>query len=92
MHGSGFTVSHILHGFLLTEADSVTVIEGTLTVGLGIVVAFLLPDFPHTWRLLSPEMKAVATRRMALDAREADVDVGGGMSQIAGMKAAVSEP
>lgn len=35
-------------------------------------------------------MKAVAIRRMALDAREADVDVGGGMSQIQGMKLAVS--
>lgn len=35
-------------------------------------------------------MKAVAVRRMALDAREADVDVGGRMSHIQGMKAAVS--
>lgn len=72
------------------NADSYLVIEGTITIALGIFVAFFLPDFPHTWRLLTPEMRAVAVRRMALDAREADVDVGGRMSQIAGMKAAVS--
>ncbi|KAF2213533.1 hypothetical protein CERZMDRAFT_66995 [Cercospora zeae-maydis SCOH1-5] len=68
------------------------IIEGTITIAIGIVVAFVLPDFPDTWRLLSPEMKAIANRRMALDAAEADVDVGGGMSQIQGLKAAFSDP
>lgn len=37
-------------------------------------------------------MKHVANRRMALDAREADVDTGGGMSQLQGLKAAFKDP
>lgn len=91
VHGSGCIVSRSsLSHTRRDNADDLPVIEGVITIALGILVAFVLPDFPHTWRLLSPEMKAVAIRRMALDAREADVDVGGGMSQIAGMKAAVS--
>ena len=90
VHGSGSTVRLSHPSLPKDNADNLTVIEGVITIALGIVVAFVLPDFPHTWRLLTPEMKAVAIRRMALDAREADVDVGGGMSQIAGMKAAVS--
>lgn len=73
-------------------ANSLIVIEGAITVAIGFVVAFMLPDFPDTWRLLTPEMKAVANRRMALDAREADVDVGGGMSQLQGLKAAFTDP
>ena len=40
---------------------------------LGIIIMFVLPDFPHTWKLLSPEEKFVANRRMAIDAAEADV-------------------
>lgn len=39
----------------------------------------ILPDFPHTWKRLSPEEKHVANRRMAIDAAEADVDEAGGM-------------
>lgn len=37
-------------------------------------------------------MKHVANRRMALDAAEADVDTGGGMSQLTGVKAAFLDP
>lgn len=40
---------------------------------LGIVIVFVLPDFPDTWKLLAPELKFVANRRMAIDAAEADV-------------------
>ncbi|KAI6860855.1 permease of the major facilitator superfamily, partial [Hortaea werneckii] len=68
------------------------IIEGSITMFIGIVIVFVLPDFPHTWKLLSAEMKHVATRRMALDAAEADIDEAGGMSQIKGMKAAFSDP
>lgn len=38
------------------------IIEGTITVCIGIAVAFVLPDFPHTWKRLSPELKHVANR------------------------------
>ncbi|KAF2174166.1 hypothetical protein M409DRAFT_62288 [Zasmidium cellare ATCC 36951] len=68
------------------------IIEGTVTIFIGFVVTFLLPDFPHTWKLLTPEMKAVANRRMALDAAEADLDAGGKTSHLAGMKAAFKDP
>ena len=48
-----------------------------------------LPDFPHTWRALSPEMKHVANRRMALEAAEIDVDDSGAKSQAHGLKLAL---
>ena len=63
-----------------------------ITVLVGIVVSFILPDFPDTWGCLSPELKRVANRRMAIDAAKADVDVGGGASVWAGAKAAFTDP
>ena len=57
-----------------------------MAVGIGAI--FILPDFPETWKGLTPEMKRVAVRRLAIDAAEADVDEAGGMSQIRGMKLA----
>ena len=44
-----------------------------MTMAVGIIILFVLPDFPHTWKKLSPELKHVANRRMAIDASEADV-------------------
>lgn len=62
------------------------IVEGVITVGIGFIVMFALPDFPHTWKRLSPEMKHVANRRMAVEAAEADVDEAGGMvSDLPGM-------
>ncbi|KAF2464773.1 permease of the major facilitator superfamily [Lindgomyces ingoldianus] len=68
------------------------IIEGVITVFIGLLVALILPDFPNTWRAFSPEMKRVANRRLAIDAAEADVDETGGMSQIHGMKLAFMDP
>ena len=59
---------------------------------IGIIIVFILPDFPHTWKLLSPELKMVANRRMAIDAAEADLDEAGGMSHVRGMKLALTDP
>ncbi|KAJ5212381.1 uncharacterized protein N7498_004027 [Penicillium cinerascens] len=67
------------------------IIEGSITVFVGIVICFVLPDFPETWKLLSPEMRKVAERRLAIDAAEADVDDKGGMSQIQGLKLAMTD-
>ena len=67
------------------------IIEGVITVAIGIVIIFVLPDFPDTWKLLSPEMKHVANRRLAIEAAEADVDEAGGKSQIKGLKLALSD-
>ncbi|KAJ5735996.1 uncharacterized protein N7483_001121 [Penicillium malachiteum] len=67
------------------------IIEGSITMLVGIVICFLLPDFPETWKLLSPEMRRVAERRLAVEAAEADVDEEGGMSQIKGFKLAMTD-
>ncbi|KAI1609838.1 retrograde regulation protein 2 [Exophiala viscosa] len=68
------------------------IIEGSITVLIGIIIVLVLPDFPDTWRALSPEMKRVANRRLAIDAAEADVDEAGAMSQVHGMKLAFLDP
>lgn len=68
------------------------IIEGSITVFVGFLVVFFLPDFPDTWKKLSPEMRHVANRRLAIDAAEADVDLPGGMSQWTGLKLAFSDP
>ncbi|OQE17549.1 hypothetical protein PENSTE_c020G04681 [Penicillium steckii] len=67
------------------------IIEGVITVAVGIVICFVLPDFPETWKLLSPEMRKVAERRLAIDAAEADKDEAGGMSQMKGLKLAMTD-
>jgi hypothetical protein len=59
---------------------------------IGVIIVLILPDFPHTWRLLSPQLKAVANRRLALEAAEADVDDASGMSHIKGIKLALTDP
>lgn len=64
----------------------------SITIALGIAVIFVLPDFPDTWKRLSPELKAVANRRLAIDAAEADVDIGGNMSHWTGAKLAFKDP
>ncbi|KAF2687311.1 permease of the major facilitator superfamily [Lentithecium fluviatile CBS 122367] len=68
------------------------IIEGAITIFIGILVVLILPDFPDTWKALSASEKRVANRRLAIDAAEADVDEAGGMSQIRGMKLAFLDP
>ena len=68
------------------------IIEGSITVTVGLIICVILPDFPDTWRALSPEMKHVANRRLAIDAAEADIDDAGFMSQGRGIKAAFADP
>lgn len=67
------------------------IIEGSITVVLGIAVCFILPDFPETWKALTEEERHVATRRLALEATEADVDEGGALSQLNGLKLALTD-
>ncbi|EXJ65463.1 hypothetical protein A1O7_01804 [Cladophialophora yegresii CBS 114405] len=68
------------------------ILEGSITVLLGLIVCVALPDFPGTWKGLSPEMQRVANRRLAIDAAEIDVDEAGAMSQLYGMKLAFLDP
>ncbi|KAJ5151292.1 uncharacterized protein N7482_010544 [Penicillium canariense] len=67
------------------------IIEGSVTVFVGLGICVLLPDFPETWKLLSPEMRRIARRRLAVDAAEADTDEQGGMSQLKGLKLAMTD-
>ncbi|KAJ9652385.1 hypothetical protein H2198_008354 [Neophaeococcomyces mojaviensis] len=80
------------HSHGLSPWQWLYIIEGAITVFIGILVAIILPDFPDTWRALSPELKAVANRRLAIEAAEADVDEAGAMSQIKGFKLAMTDP
>ncbi|GAQ09820.1 uncharacterized transporter C1683.12 [Aspergillus lentulus] len=68
------------------------IIEGAISVFLGFIAWYLLPDFPENWRALSPEMKHVAIRRMALQAAESDLDEGNASSQLTGLKLAFADP
>ncbi|KIX02406.1 uncharacterized protein Z518_08347 [Rhinocladiella mackenziei CBS 650.93] len=68
------------------------IIEGCITITIGLIIMVILPDFPNTWKSLSPEMKHVANRRLAIEAAEADVDEAGGMSQVKGLKLAMTDP
>ncbi|KAM5475643.1 hypothetical protein MauCBS54593_001335 [Microsporum audouinii] len=68
------------------------IIEGTVTVAVGLAVMAVLPDFPETWRLLPADLRAVATKRLAVEAAEADVDGPGGMSQqLRGLRLAMTD-
>lgn len=62
------------------------ILEGAITIFFGILVCLILPDFPDTWKKLSEDERRVATRRLAIEASEADVDEAGGMSQLRGKK------
>jgi nitrate/nitrite transporter NarK len=68
------------------------IIEGSITVVIGLFISVYLPDFPHTWKALSPELRHIANRRMAIEAAEADLDEEGGKSQVRGMKLAFIDP
>lgn len=69
------------------------ILEGVVTVATGIVIVFVLPDFPESWKRLSPEMRRVAARRLALDASGSDVDESGGAkTQVDGLKLALKDP
>ncbi|KAL2862315.1 major facilitator superfamily domain-containing protein [Aspergillus lucknowensis] len=65
-------------------------IEGTVSICGGLLIIAVLPDFPHTWTRLAPEMKEVAIRRLTLDASEADVD-GAEMSPVQGLRLAMGD-
>lgn len=75
----------------LTFRQWLYIIEGSITCFIGLIIIFVLPDFPSTWKRLSPEMKHVANRRLAIDAAEADEDEAGSMSQYKGFKLAMTD-
>ena len=74
------------------EVVVLTVFSCSITIAVGLLVCVVLPDFPDTWKRLTPELKHVANRRMAIDGAEADVDVGGAMTHLKGAKLAFTDP
>lgn len=85
----------ILHGLAGERGISawqwLYIIEGAITVFIGLIVCAVLPDFPENWRLLPEEMKHVAKKRLAIEAAQADIDSEGGSSQVKGLKMAFSD-
>ncbi|KAI8304457.1 COPII coat assembly protein sec16 [Colletotrichum sp. SAR11_59] len=69
------------------------ILEGVVTVATGILICLVLPDFPESWRALSPELRRMATKRLAVDAAESDVDeTRGPRAQLEGFKMALRDP
>jgi MFS family permease len=68
------------------------IIEGSVTTFIGFILYFVLPDFPTNWKHLTPEMRAVAVKRLSIDAGEADDDLSPGFKQqIHGAKLAFTD-
>ncbi|KAF8496048.1 MFS general substrate transporter [Gautieria morchelliformis] len=65
-------------------------IEGAITVVVGLMTLFVLPDYPHNTRWLSPAESRLAQVRLAEEAGEADND-GVGDSAWAGLKMAITD-
>lgn len=67
------------------------IIEGAITITVGLVICVILPDFPEDWKMLSAEMRSVASRRLAVDTTEVDADENGTKGQIEGLKQAMCD-
>ncbi|KAN0081222.1 Major facilitator superfamily domain containing protein [Tylopilus felleus] len=66
-------------------------IEGAITVFIGFLSMWLLPDYPHNTRWLSPAERHLAQVRLAEDAGEADKD-SEKESVFVGLKMALKDP
>ena len=67
----------VSHGFRFSSHFDISshrwlfYIEGGITMAVAVLAIFILPDFPHNTRWLTPQERALAVRRM-----EEDVGVG----------------
>jgi len=69
------------------------IIEGCLTIFVGFIVILVLPDFPSTWKRLSPSERHVAQKRLALDAAMVDEEeVNNWRTQLTGFNMAMKDP
>ncbi|EGO26550.1 hypothetical protein SERLADRAFT_447730 [Serpula lacrymans var. lacrymans S7.9] len=66
-------------------------IEGAITMFVGFLTMWLLPDYPHNTRWLSPAERRLAQVRLAEDAGEADHD-SANESVFAGFIMAIKDP
>ncbi|KAL4802382.1 major facilitator superfamily domain-containing protein [Aspergillus unguis] len=65
-------------------------IEGMISICGSFVIVTFLPDFPQTWVALTPAMKDIAIRRLALEFSKSDVDEAG-MTQVEGLRLALRD-
>ncbi|KIJ65884.1 hypothetical protein HYDPIDRAFT_109951 [Hydnomerulius pinastri MD-312] len=66
-------------------------IEGAVTMFFGLLTMWLLPDYPHNTRWLSPAERRLAQVRLAEDAGEADLD-SANTTIFDGFKLAIRDP
>ncbi|KAJ7503292.1 MFS general substrate transporter [Mycena galericulata] len=66
-------------------------IEGSTTMTVGFLMMWILPDFPHNTRWVTPAERHLAQTRTAADAGEADKDSDGD-SPLNGLKKALRDP
>ncbi|KAI0741207.1 MFS general substrate transporter [Earliella scabrosa] len=66
-------------------------IEGAITIVIGLLAIYLLPDYPHNTRWLNPAQRRLAQVRLAEDAGEADEDVASD-SMMTGLIMALKDP
>lgn len=66
------------------------IVEGVLTVGLGIIFAAMIPEFPHNARILSPTQRDLAVWRLANERGNTEAD--DEATTMEGLKAAVKDP
>lgn len=68
------------------------IIEGSVTCLAGLILIAFMPDFPETWKVLTPELREVAIRRMKIESTSEDVDEPGIRGQLRGLRMAVQDP
>ncbi|KAJ7732186.1 MFS general substrate transporter [Mycena metata] len=66
-------------------------IEGSITMSLGFIVMWILPDYPYNTRWMTPSERRLAQTRIAEDAGEADRDTADD-SSFRGLQMAVQDP
>ncbi|PBL03703.1 MFS general substrate transporter [Armillaria gallica] len=66
-------------------------IEGSITICIGLMSMWLLPDYPHNTCWMSPQEQRLAQARIAEDAGEADMD-NKENSPLHGLKLALKDP
>ncbi|KAF2399356.1 major facilitator superfamily transporter [Trichodelitschia bisporula] len=64
------------------------IVEAMCTVGLAVGALFILPDYPHTTKFLSPDERTIATSRIQSHSGFADRKHG---SLLTGLKAALTD-
>lgn len=60
------------------------IIEGSITMFIGLITIFILPDFPHNSRGFTAEERKLAVLRMTEDAGESDSDDTSALKALAG--------